>query len=90
MVKIRLTTHVFIAPIQNEFPVFRPSEQSLSYLLGALQESTTARPYNEISSIPKELDKEVQTDAFIVYPYEHLFSVVLPQPTQNNRQTKVN
>ena len=54
-----------------------------------LQEYATARPYTEMSSIPKERDKEVQTDAFIVYPYEHLFAVVLPQPTQNNHQTKV-
>ena len=26
-----------------------------------------------------EMDKSIQTDAFVVYPYEHLFPSVIPQ-----------
>ena len=38
--------------------------------------------------INKDLDKEVQTEAFIVYPYEHLFSDVWPQQISDSKQTR--
>ena len=30
-------------------------------------------------------DKEVQTEIFEVYPYEHLFPVILPQTKQDQK-----
>ena len=37
---------------------------------------------------PKDLEKEVQTDAFLCYPYEHLFDVVWPQPVLDSKESK--
>lgn len=58
------------------------------FYLGIPNEPRKTVQHNDKHDIHKELEKEVQTEAFIVYPYEHLFSDVWPQQMSNNKQIK--
>ena len=57
-------------------------------LLGVLNDPKQLQIHDQHAKVPKEIDKAVQTDSFVVYPYEHLFPGVLPQSINEIAQNK--
>ena len=68
---------------------------NLSKFVHSLSQGTVVESKNQIrqcqnNAIANALHKEVQTEAFVVYPYEHLFPLILPQTTLDQKSvTKV-